>query len=248
IAAAGNSGTLRGKGNNVIYPAAYDSVVAVAATDSDDNRAYFSSTGPEVELAAPGYQVYSTVPGGYASYSGTSMACPHVAGVAALMIQAGGLDHQTTRDLLTLSAKDLGPIGHDNMFGYGLVDVPMALQLLGEGGDPPPPPPVEDLAISVSRIEYSLAGGKNSNKDLIISVTIEESVSQLPVSNASVSIVGYFEGSSFGSATGTTNSSGVVSFRVRNASSGNYQTDVTSVIADGYLWDGETPPNNFDKP
>ncbi len=124
IAAAGNSGKPSGKGNNVIYPARYASVVAVAATHSNDTRASFSSTGPDVELAAPGVGITSTVPGGvYASYSGTSMASPHVAGAAALVIAAGYVTTNTgVRQRLADTADDLGDAGLDNFYGHGLVN------------------------------------------------------------------------------------------------------------------------------
>ena len=117
VAAAGNGGS-------VIYPAAYDSVIAVSATDSDDNLASFSSTGNEVELAAPGVYIYSTYKGGgYATISGTSMASPHVAGTAALVWAANsGWLNDDVRYQLQITADDLGATGWDSQFGYGLVD------------------------------------------------------------------------------------------------------------------------------
>lgn len=123
IAAAGNSGTRSGKGNNVGYPARYDSVVAVAATDKNDNRATFSSTGPAVELSAPGVGINSTrLGGGYVEYNGTSMASPHVAGTAALVIAAGAGNASEVRQILDSTAGDLGAAGRDNLYGFGLVD------------------------------------------------------------------------------------------------------------------------------
>ena len=120
VGAAGNDGNGRGSGDNVIYPARYSNVIAVAATGSNDKRARWSSTGPDVELAAPGVSIYSTyMGGGYATKSGTSMACPHVAGTAALLIAAGEGD---VRLRLQETADDLGAAGKDNQYGYGLVD------------------------------------------------------------------------------------------------------------------------------
>ena len=125
IAAAGNAGNCGGKGDNVGYPARYDSVVAVAATTSSDVRPCFSSTGPDVELAAPGVYINSTVRvGGYAVWSGTSMASPHVAGAAALVAASdGSLTNDDIRQRLADTAIDLGASGRDNRYGYGLVDV-----------------------------------------------------------------------------------------------------------------------------
>jgi len=125
VAAAGNE-----KGGPVIYPAAYESVIAVSATNTNDVIADFSSTGPEVELAAPGVSIKSTYrSGGYAIGSGTSMACPHVAGAAALAWAADpSLTAEQLRIRLQQTAEDLGAAGRDNLYGYGLVNVTAASQ------------------------------------------------------------------------------------------------------------------------
>jgi subtilisin family serine protease len=134
IAAAGNSGNPEGTGDNVIYPARFESVIAVAATESDDSRASFSSTGPAVEISAPGVSIYSTtLGGGYGSGSGTSFASPHAAGAAALVIAAGvedangnGRINDEVRAILVQSADDLGAAGRDNLYGWGLVNAARA--------------------------------------------------------------------------------------------------------------------------
>lgn len=132
VAAAGNSGPGE---NTVLYPAKYPEVIAVSATDSSDSAASWSSRGPEVELAAPGVYIPSTYKGGaYKTLSGTSMASPHVAGTAALVIASGMADSnadgvttpQEVRAVLRNTADDLGVSGPDSWYGYGLVDAQQA--------------------------------------------------------------------------------------------------------------------------
>ncbi|MGP4072657.1 S8 family peptidase [Piscibacillus sp. B03] len=120
VAAAGNEGNRGGKNDSVSYPAKYDSVMAVAAVDENNQRASFSSTGPAVEISAPGVNVLSSVPGNsYDSYNGTSMASPHVAGVAAQVWAAKpGLTNVELRQLLNDTAQQLGD---SNQYGNGLV-------------------------------------------------------------------------------------------------------------------------------
>jgi hypothetical protein len=131
VAAAGNAGTSR-----YAYPASYNSVISVAAIDSNMVRASFSQYNDQVELAAPGVAVLSTVPGNlYEAWSGTSMATPHVSGVAALVWSSDtSLTNAEVRSALQASAHDLGATGKDNYYGYGLVQAKDALDLLGGGG------------------------------------------------------------------------------------------------------------------
>jgi subtilisin len=127
VAAAGNYGPCS---DCVGYPAADEAAVAVSATSDDDSLARFSSTGPEVEVAAPGEDVYSTVPDGHKSLSGTSMACPHVSGVGALLA-ADGQDAATARETLAESAEEIGL--DDPESGAGLLDAAAAFGL--DSGD-----------------------------------------------------------------------------------------------------------------
>lgn len=127
VSSAGNSGNSSGRGDTVTYPAKYKSVIAVAASTDSDRRASFSSTGPDVELIAPGAGILSTIPGNaYGTKSGTSMASPHVAGAVALLWAAAtGLTNQDIRTILQETAEDLGLSA--NHQGYGLVRADQAV-------------------------------------------------------------------------------------------------------------------------
>ena len=135
IAAAGNSGNGIGTGDNIDNPAKYGNVIAVGATDINDNRASFSSTGQKLEISAPGKDIYSLLPGNkYASLSGTSMASPHVAGVAALIMKAdSGMSNVQTRIRLQATAQNIskgsGSFETKSWFGYGLVDAVKAVSI-----------------------------------------------------------------------------------------------------------------------
>jgi thermitase len=124
VAAAGNAHQY-----GVLYPAAYESVIAVGSLNQTDQRR--GTWGPQVELVAPGVSIISTtLNGGYASGSGTSMAAPHVAGVAALLwSQYPLLTNQQVRTILTQTADDLGAAGFDEYFGYGKVNAQNAVLL-----------------------------------------------------------------------------------------------------------------------
>ena len=115
--------------SNVDYPARYKNVIAVSSVNSNDVIALNSGRGPEVDLCAPGVEILSTLPKDkYGKMSGTSVACPHVSGVAALAWGA----HPTAKNeqiwnLIASTAKDLGISGPDSKYGYGRVDAAAAV-------------------------------------------------------------------------------------------------------------------------
>ena len=121
VAAAGNSG------RSVGWPAAYDGVIAVSASDTNDKIAWFSSRGPEVAIAAPGVAVtqQTVCDGGknhceiFGTFNGTSMASPHVAGAAALLIAEGVTDPGAVRAALESGAT---PKDDASLYGAGILD------------------------------------------------------------------------------------------------------------------------------
>lgn len=131
VAAAGN-----GSGNGVDYPAKYPQVMAVAATNQSDVRAGFSDYGPEIEVAAPGVGIWSTLWNDtYGWKDGTSMSTPYVAGLAALMWSVcPELANTEVRSVIESTAKDLGSAGWDPYYGYGRIDAEKAIEYAG----PPP--------------------------------------------------------------------------------------------------------------
>ena len=130
VAAVGNvdsgSGISRGAW---VYPAAYPGVIGAGATDSSNALASFSNEGPFVDVVAPGKYVLSTFRNGsYAYFSGTSMATPHVSGLAALIWSSrSSLSRQQVSNIILQTARDLGPTGWDPTYGYGLVDAGQAI-------------------------------------------------------------------------------------------------------------------------
>jgi len=124
VAAAGNDAT-----SQKLYPAAYNEVIAVSATDQSDNPAWFTNYGDWIELAAPGVDIFSTLwDNTYGYKSGTSMATPHVSSVAALIWSSFPvITRDQLRTQLHYSADDLGTPEFDPHYGYGRVDAMRAL-------------------------------------------------------------------------------------------------------------------------
>ncbi len=127
IAASGNSGS-----NFVLYPARYPNVMAVGATDANNALAPFSNYGAEIDVVAPGVDIFSTWLGGnYQNDSGTSMSAPYVAGLAAILrgIPGSGSPANLAWAMKT-TALDLGVSGRDDYYGDGLIQMDAAIALL----------------------------------------------------------------------------------------------------------------------
>ena len=134
VASAGNSGKRRTTFDNIGYPAKYPEVIAVGAIDSSDARATFSSTGPSLDVMAPGVGVWSTYEDGqWRSKSGTSMACPHVAGTVALVLafttpaSEDGWTPELMHAYINTTVEDVGDDGWDNAYGYGIINADIAM-------------------------------------------------------------------------------------------------------------------------
>jgi thermitase len=125
VAAAGNEDT-----SQPSYPAAYPQVLSVAAVSHTGQRAPFSNYGDYIDVAAPGVQIPSTYFNQqYAALSGTSMASPHVAGLAGLLLSVNpDLTNREVMNIIKNTTYDLGIPGTDSDFGSGLIDVKNALE------------------------------------------------------------------------------------------------------------------------
>lgn len=161
IFAAGNDGT------TVSYPAMNDNVFAVASIGADYEAAYYTNYGRWVDIAAPGgdaqkgFQIYSTVTnasGKYGNMQGTSMACPHVVGVAALVVSHYGGPGFTRQQLIDILKGSANPVIYDynpmlsDKLGAGLVDAYAALS-----GSDMEPEPVDDLKAETTSNSVSLS-------------------------------------------------------------------------------------------
>ena len=157
VVAAGNE-----ESSQPSYPAAYDVCISVSATTSQDGLASYSNYGSTIDIAAPGgdsddfngdgyddmilQNTFGSSGEGYYFYAGTSMAAPHVAGVAALVKGVNpSISNTELRVLLETSAEDIGAPGKDDLFGNGLLDAYAAVLAAGSS-EPINQPPVADFA------------------------------------------------------------------------------------------------------
>lgn len=134
VAAAGNDAL---KGNPIFYPASYEGVISVGAVDRENAHSSFSSYNDFVDIVAPGESIYSTSPSNsYKEVKGTSFSAPIVAGAVAMIRGINPeLSNEEISNLLTATARDLGPIGRDEYYGAGVLDMNQLVHTLKIAGD-----------------------------------------------------------------------------------------------------------------
>lgn len=127
VCAAGNEGDGREETKEISFPAFYKETIAVGAVDLNTRSASFSNSNKRIDVVAPGVDTYSTYPGNrYVKLTGTSMAAPHISGAAALIYSRYKRRFGTypsagaVRLFLQYMSIDLGVVGFDNLYGYGM--------------------------------------------------------------------------------------------------------------------------------
>lgn len=126
ISSGGNTGQ-----EEIRYPAGYTKVIGVGATDSQSHISFFSTTGPHIDIVAPGESILVELPetDGIYEVHGTSFSAPQIGGIAALIWAANpGLSNAQVKRIMFKTAKDLGSKGYDKEYGYGLIDAKRAVK------------------------------------------------------------------------------------------------------------------------
>lgn len=139
VSSAGNFGS-----SSLVYPASYNSVISVGAINSLENAWQFTQSNEQVELVAAGQNVRSTIPNNsYREWDGTSMAAAHVTGATALIWSySPQCSAERIRNVINLTAKDLGVTGKDNTYGNGLPQINAAISYLQNNGCSEPSAPI----------------------------------------------------------------------------------------------------------
>ncbi len=222
VAAAGNDA------RGVSIPGCMSNATAVAAVDGSDVRAPWSGTGGSLDIAAPGVGVYSTVPSGYGTKSGTSIATPFISATVALLKQANSsMKVSDIRNALYNTAKDFGSLGWDKYYGWGRVNASAALIY---ALSPPAKPKMH-----IARIDMAKQTSFPKTRAAATVYVVNEAGN--PVSGASVS--GKWSGLTFDSDTGTTDSGGktVIYSDWKTKAKGTFTFSVTNMAKAGWIYD-----------
>lgn len=182
IVAAGNAGDDTSK----YYPASEEKAIVVSATDRYDSIASFSNTGDSIDMAAPGVEILSSIPNNeYGEMDGTSMATPFVSGLAAMLV----LDNpkrtrQEIEELLLTFVDDVGDVGWDPKFGYGIVDVTSfekfsLIKEVYQSNDYKEIPTKSNVSLTK---EWKVRFNGTIQEDSIVSVRIFNDIQEVPAS------------------------------------------------------------------
>jgi subtilisin family serine protease len=215
-------------------PASTPSALTVGASTSSDQRSSFSNFGTCVDLFAPGSSIYSSViSGGYQSWNGTSMAAPHVAGVAALYLAAN-----PTATAAQVGSAIVGGATPNVLGGIGSGSPNRLLHSLIAGGavTPPPPPPPPAVVAHVADLTGSSAPVNKKNWRATVAVRVVDAAFA-PVANATVTA--NWSGGTSGSATCTTNGTGTCTMTsgTMNVNKSSATLTVTGIGGSGIGYD-----------
>jgi serine protease len=248
VCASGNDGSRTA----VSYPAAYDDYcIAVGATKYEERIASYSNQGASLDLTAPGGYIltdrnrdgygdgvlqytFGSGSWGYFFYQGTSMASPHVAGVAALLIANGvATTPAEVQTALEMTAEDKGDAGWDSIYGYGIVDAFAALQW--QGTTPPPPDTGDTIVVTAVVTAEGYMDGRFERASATAVVTVTDEAGN-PLDGAVVS--GYWSGAASDADEGQTDN-GTVTFESDSArkvkKALTFTFTVTEVLLEGYM-------------
>jgi len=180
VCAAGNDGV-----STPFYPAAYENSISVSATTSLDTLASYSNYGTTIDISAPGgdsgdndgdgyddmvlQNTFSRNDEGYYFYAGTSMASPHVAGVAALVkAKNSSLSNAQIRNILETTADDIGASGWDNLYGNGRLNAYEAVMAAG-GSTPVNDPPTAGFTFTTLDLTAKFTDTSSDSDGTVVS-------------------------------------------------------------------------------
>jgi subtilisin family serine protease len=205
------------------------STIIAVSTTMETGQFLLTKVGIDATVSS----VYEWPVSGYEAWSGTSMATPHVAGVAALIWSANpGWTNVQIREALTETAFDLGPAGRDIAYGYGLVQAVDALAHLEGGVEPPPPPPDTQLSVEIISPEE----GATVSGSVLFEVRVTAGLEAVPGAAVTLTLTG--AKSAPVTLTGVTDANGTFSLTYtinsRRMGTGTYTLSVSATKV-GYL-------------
>ncbi|MBI4080575.1 MAG: S8 family serine peptidase [Candidatus Levybacteria bacterium] len=234
IAAAGNNGNSKPS-----YPGYYQNVIAVAATDSNDSKASFSTYGSWVDVAAPGVNIYSTYKdNSYKSINGTSMATPFAAGTAALIWMQGSCSNNTcVRQQLEKTADQIAGTG--SLWAWGRINAYKAVSgivTVPTYTPTPTPTPVIAKIMTVSNINMSYTVLSRSTRRINATITVLDEGKNVPLGSATVKATITTPSGNATTYSSKTNGSGKVTFTLRSKERGTFITNISGLTKSSYTY------------